>query len=462
MFDLVVQNGQVVTSGEIVRADIGVKDGVIRCVGSGLPASQSASVIDAEGMLVFPGIIDCHVHSSEPGYEEYEDYAHLSSAAAVAGTTTIIDMPVANDPPLSSAARYRSKEGIVTGKSHVDYAFWGSFHNDNLDDLPGMAEAGAAGIKAFLCPGDTPEITAALIRKELQLIKGLGITAGFHCEQHSVIEYEEAAAKREGRLGRRDFLDSRPVIAELLSVQTVLEIARETGARVHICHVTHPTVAEAVKRAKLDGVSVTAETCGNYLLFDETDLLRTGALLKCTPPLREPGAKDLLWEYVKDGTLDCLCSDHSPTTPANKDEEKLGIFGVWAGVSSAQSLFQGVFSEAVHRRGVSPVLLARCFCENPARIFGMEGRKGKILPGYDADLALVDPDIPWKVETKDLLYKNRMSGYAGLEGRGKARLTILRGTIIAEDGRLTGAAADGRLLKPDTRLKKEDSQWIAV
>ena len=205
---------------------------------------------------------------------------------------------------------------MFKGRSLVDYALWGGLVTDNTAELAGMDAAGAVGFKAFSAPVSLgySSVDLGLAREAVFRIKAFGGLAGFHCEDHALICAGEAKAKAGGGT-RRAFLDSRPVVAEVIATANVIELARETGARVHICHVSHPRVAELVRRAQADGLSVTGETCPHYLVFTEENLLSCGTVFKCAPPLRTAEARDGLWEYVLDGTLSCIGSDHSPSRP---------------------------------------------------------------------------------------------------------------------------------------------------
>ncbi len=345
--------------------------------------------------------------------------------------TTLIDMPLQNTPPLTSADAFANKLAVFEGRSLVDYALWGGLVTDNAAELAGMEAAGAVGFKAFIAPVSLgySSVDMGLAREALFRIKAFGGLAGFHCEDHALICAGEAKAKAGGGT-RRAFLDSRPVVAEVIATANVIELARETGARVHICHVSHPRVAELVRRAQADGLSVTGETCPHYLVFTEENLLSCGTVFKCAPPLRTAEARDGLWEYVLDGTLSCIGSDHSPSRPDEKDEAVHGVMGAWGGLSGLQSLVQVMFDQAVTRRGCSPSLLAR-FASSAARVFGLDGRKGALGVGLDADAVLIDPGRAWTITAHSLRYLNPFSAFEGLEGVGLPVCTVVRGRVVA-------------------------------
>lgn len=445
MFDLAVVNGKLVTPYRVYSGAVYVRDGKIAAISndSTLPARET---IDAGECLLFPGLIDSHAHFNDPGFTWREDFPHGSAAAAVGGVTTIVDMPLQNEPALTNATVFAAKQKALSGRSYVDYAFWGGLV-DNLDDLEGLDEAGVAAFKAFIGPvsPDYSSINMGLVRQALLRLKPLNALAGFHCEDFSIIKAEEALALKEGRNTRQGFFETRPLSAELISTQSILTLARETGARVHICHISHPEVAELVRRARAEGVDVSGETCAHYLTFTREDLFREGTIFKCAPPLQNTEAREGLWEYVQDGTLACVASDHSPCRADEKDEEAHGVLGAWGGVSSVQSTLQTFYDQGVVRRGLCPTVIANSAAET-ARIFGFGNKKGRLEVGFDADIVLLDPEKQWKITPESLQYLNKISAFVGLEGKGLPVCTLVRGRVVAKDGAVVGPLDHGQLI----------------
>lgn len=451
MYDLLITNGRLVTSDRIVEADIGISEGKFAAfLDKGTPA-EAKEVIDAAGKLLFPGIIDCHAHLNEPGFTWREDFATGSRAAAVGGTTTLIDMPLNNDPPLINSDVFRMKFDLIDKKAVVDYALWGGLIDDNYNDLVGLQECGVAAFKAFVCPCGKPfpNVNMGQVKAALELLKPYGALCGFHCEEYGMILEAEKKAQEEGRNTVRDFLDAHDVLSEYLAVQNILTLCRATGGRVHICHVSHPKVAQLVKEAIHEGLPVTAETCPHYLGFTEELVLEKGAPAKCTPPLRDREAVEGLWEYVLDGTLSCVGSDHSPADEKEKDNNTNTIWTAWGGLNAIGFLLPMMFDLAVHQRGLSPTLLTRVLDENPAKIFGLYGRKGAFELGFDADVVILDPELPWEVNKETLLTMNKVSAFEGVKGKGHPTHTIVRGRVVAENGKYhEDAFGYGEFLNP--------------
>ena len=335
----------------------------------------------------------------------------------------------------------------------MDYCFWGGLVPGNFDELKGLNEKGCVAFKSFIGPvsPDYQTLTYGQAYEAMERIKKFDGRAGFHCEDFSMIRWQEERMKREGRLDWKGFLESRPVAAEMLAVVDIIELARATGCKVHICHVSSPDVAQKIKEAQKAGYDVTAETCAHYLSMTEEDVLKKGALFKCAPPLRSREEVDRLWSYVEDGTFSGIASDHSPCTYEEKFTEILGkrienAFDVWGGISGIQSCFQTAFYEGCIKRGLSPSVLAKAMAELPAKAFGIYGKKGGIQVGFDADLVIVDPDREWEITEESLEYVNKISAFVGKTGRGLPVLTMVRGQIAAENGRVVGAPGQGELV----------------
>ena len=454
MYDLLVKNGRIVTAQAVTEGNIGIKDGRIAALLEAGQEPEAAKVIDAKGKYVFPGAIDTHAHLNDPGYEWREDYEHGTAAAAMGGYTTIIDMPLQNEPAMTNAAIFDRKVEKVDCNAYTDYCFWGGLVPDNFDELEGLHEKGCVAFKSFIGPvsPDYSSLNYGQAYEAMERIKEFGGRAGFHCEDFSMIKWQEARMKREGRMDWQGFLDSRPVIAEMVATVDMIEIAKATGCKVHICHVSSPDVAQKIKEAQQAGYDVTAETCSHYLSLTDQDVLANGPLFKCAPPLRSKEDVDRLWTYVEDGTFSGIASDHSPCSYDEKFKEILGnkienVFDVWGGISGIQSGFQVVFNEGCVKRGVDPRVLARAMALNPAKAFGIYGKKGDILPGFDADLVILDPEKEWEITSESLLYVNKISAFVGMKGRGLPVCTIIRGNVVAEDGKITAEKGVGTLVR---------------
>ena len=309
---------------------------------------------------------------------------------------------------------------------------------NNMKDLVDLHNCGVAAFKGFTCPnGDLfPTVNLGNVRKALEILKPYNALCGFHCEEYGqVLEREKEMKAKEGRTNEekiRDFLDSHDVWTEYVATKNVIDMARATGGRVHICHVSHPMVAQVVKDAIHEGLPITAETCPHYLGFTEDFVFEKGAPAKCTPPMRDKEAMEKLWDYVLDGTLSCVGSDHSPAADEEKDNATKDIWHAWGGLNSIQFFLPMMFDMVVNKKGLSPSLIAKVMDYNPAKIFGLYGRKGAFELGFDGDIVIVDPEKAWKCDQSKLLTKGHVSCFDGLEGKGAPVCTVIRGKVVAD------------------------------
>ncbi|RLG39481.1 MAG: allantoinase AllB, partial [Thermoproteota archaeon] len=391
-------------------------------------------VLDARGMLVLPGVVDEHVHMREPGLEYKDDFTHGTMAAAAGGVTTVIEMPNTL-PPVEDADKLRRKADLLSGKAYVDFALLGVLHDENLDELEGMLEAGAVGFKAFLGPttGNIPPPGDGSMYEALEKSSRLGFTIAFHGENWGLVRRFTERVKSEGRADPLAHLCSRPPVCEEEAAQRIALYARRTGGRALIVHVAAAEAIGVVRRARSDGVEVYAETCPHYLLLSADDYERYGALMKVNPPVRELEHQRELWRAVNDGTIQTLGSDHAP----HSREEKSGdMMSAAAGVPAVQTFLPLMLDAALGGRmpiTKIPELMAR----NPARLFGLYPRKGSLSVGSDGDLAIVDPRAEWTIRAEDLYAKHPITPFDGWRLRGRVAYTVVRGTIVAESGKVT-------------------------
>lgn len=444
MCDLLIKNGKLVMPDEIILADVMITNGKFSSFSEPGHGEAAKDWIDAKGCYLFPGIIDCHVHFNEPGFEYREDFETGSRAAAAAGCTCVIEMPLNCDPPLTDSDSFREKLQKVGAHSYVDFALWGGLVGGpdpagNIASMPQMREGGIRAFKGFTCPNGSlfPTVNMGHVRKALTAAKELDAVIGLHCEEYGqVLELEREAKEKKNRSRSEkisDFLAAHDKWTEYLAVVQAVSMAQATGGHVHICHVSHPMSAEIIKQAIAQGSPVTAETCPHYLGFTRELLYEKGVCAKCTPPLRERQDAEQLWQYVLDGTLSCIGSDHSPAADEEKSDE-LDIWSAWGGLNSVQLFLPMMFDMAVSQRGLSPCLLTRTMSEQPAKIFGLYGRKGAFRIGFDGDVVILDPNRVWTCRQEKLVTKGHISCFHGVRGTGAPVYTILRGRVIARDG----------------------------
>ena len=440
MHEVVVRGGRLVTLDGVMRADIGIDDGRIQAIAPDLVAS--GEVVDATDLHVFPGVVDAHVHFNEPGRTDWEGAATGSRALAAGGGTTFIDMPLNCLPCTVTAEAFARKQAAVAASSITDFALWGGLVPGNRDDLEALAAAGAIGFKAFMADSGLPEFPRA---DDLTLLEGmteaarLGLPVAVHAESEPITAALSARLISADRGSVRDVLASRPVIAEVEAIARATLLAGETGARLHIVHVSSGRGVAVAAEARARGVDVTIETCPHYLCFTTEDVERIGVAAKCAPPIRDAAERDALWRAVFDGSIDSIGSDHSPAPPSQK---RGGFAAAWGGVAGVQAMLAVLLECGYHARALPLPQLASLLASRPASRFGL-AHKGAIRVGMDADLALVALD---EVRVFDqFLHRHAMSPYLGMSHRGAVRSTIRRGETIVAEGLIT-ARTRGKLL----------------
>ena len=442
-FDVVIRAPRAVTAAGEVACCIGVTAGRIMAlepIGSTLEGVQLVELGDDEVLL--PGLVDSHVHVNEPGRTEWEGFASATRAAAAGGVTTIIDMPLNCIPPTTTVDALELKRRIAQDQVYVDVGFWGGAVPDNLADLRGLHEAGVFGFKCFLLPSgvdEFPHLEPDQLEKATQEVASLGALMIVHAEDDQAIGH--ASAPHSGSYA--DFLRSRPRGAENLAVARMIELARWTGCRVHILHLSSADALPMLASARRDGIDVTAETCPHYLAFTAEEIPDGATQFKCCPPIRESGNRELLWAGLEQGVIDCIVTDHSPCTVELKRFDT-GDFGVaWGGIAGLQLGLSAVWTEA-RRRGLALTDLVRWMAEHPARLAGLP-HKGRIAVGCAADFCVFGPDDDFVVDVARLQHKNPVSAYDARPLTGRVRSTWLAGLPVdIED------VPRGRLLRRGT------------
>ncbi|HEX9067476.1 MAG TPA: allantoinase [Ktedonobacterales bacterium] len=443
--DVLLRGGTVITETSAMRADIAIAEGRIALIAPEIPGGAGEEV-DCAGLHIFPGVIDGHLHFNEPGRTEWEGWASGSRALAAGGATACVEMPLNAHPPTIDAAAFDLKVAAASASSVVDFALWGGLVPGNVEQMAELVERGVIGFKAFMSASGIDDFAAA---DDLTLYEGmaraarLGSLIAVHAENDAITRELAARAQAQGRTGIRDYLASRPVVAELEAIQRAILFARETGCALHIVHVSSGRGVALVAEARALGVDVSCETCPHYLFFTEEDVERIGALAKCSPPIRTAAERDALWAALADGSLPMVTSDHSPAPASMKGDAN--FFQVWGGISGCQTLIQVLLTGGYHERGLPLARIARVTSYSVAQRFKLPG-KGELAVGADADLAVVDLDASGDLQAEQLFYRHRQSPFVGQRLRGRVARTLLRGMTVYRDGQIIGLPR-GRLVR---------------
>ena len=440
---MILRGSQVVTPHGVITADVSIEDGRFAVIGAGV--SGAGEEIDAHGLTMLPGLIDVHVHFNEPGRADWEGAATGSRALAAGGGTLFFDMPLNSSPCTVGAREFQEKRAALQQSSITDFALWGGIVPGNRSAMAELAECGVIGFKAFMADSGLPEFPRA---DDLTLFEGmqeaarLGLPVSVHAESNELVGELTRRAVEAGRSGIRDYLASRPVIAEIAAIEHALLLAEETGVKLHIVHVSSGRGVMAALEGRQRGVDVTIETCAHYLYFGEEDMERLGAVLKCAPPLRDAAERKMLWRFVTRGDVDMVASDHSPAPPAMKEDA--GFFKIWGGVAGVQSTLSVLLEMAPVER------VAALTASNPAARFGI-ARKGRIEVGCDADFTLADLNAEHTVTRESLFQRHGFSPYLGATFRGAMRRTVVRGRTVFLDGKIVSDRG-GQFVHAESRI----------
>jgi allantoinase len=426
-----------VIGDEVRPASIRIVDGTIAEVTDHPPE------VDFGDLVVMPGMVDSHVHVNEPGRTHWEGFASATRAAAAGGTTTIVDMPLNSIPPTVSVDALETKRAAAAGALTVDVAFWGGLIPGSGDHVAPLVESGVCGFKSFLIDSgvaEFPPVTPEQLRESLPAMRELGVPALIHAEDPSSV-----TAIGGDPAEYWSYLSTRPPEAEADAVSLVAGLAGDTGAHLHVLHVSSGDAVEVLAQGP---VSLTGETCPHYLTFCAEEIEDGATAFKCAPPIRSTEHREALWAGLVDGSLSMVVSDHSPA-PADIKHLDDGDFGkAWGGIGSLQLRLPATWTGAA-ARGLSFPQLSRWLTQEPARLAGLDRRKGEISVGMDADLVVWDPDGVTEVEGSRLEHRHPITPYEGMRLRGAVVTTILGGiTVFDGDGIAPG---NGRMLRRDDR-----------
>lgn len=414
--DLLLKGANVYLSGGFAAADLLIQNGVITQIGSGVSA-PGAETVDLTGKHIFPGLVDVHVHLREPGFSYKETIASGSRAAAASGYTDVFAMP--NLCPVPDCRESLEKELSIIQKDavirvHPYAAITVGERGQTLSDMTALTDAAA-----FSDDGKGVQ-NEDLMREAMRTAKALGKIIVAHCEDETLLHggyiHQGEFAARNGFPGICSESEYKPIIRDL-------KLAKETGCRYHVCHISAKESVEAIRRAKRDGVDATCETCPHYLVLDDS-MLRNEGRFKMNPPIRGAADRAALIEGIRDGTIGIIATDHAPHSA---EEKSKGLRGSLMGITGLETAFPILYTELV-RKGVIPLeKLIELMSVNPARRFGLEH---DIAAGKEANLAVFDLDREYEIDPGTFVSQGRATPFAGWKVKGKCIMTLCGGRRV--------------------------------
>lgn len=450
----IFKNGIIVLPDQVLEGSLvveGEKIAGVMLPGVSLPGYEE---IEMRGRVLMPGLIDTHVHMWAPSHLDYrEDWLQGSRCAASGGITTIVDMPL-SVPPVVDVKGFQLKKNLAEKEACVDFAFWGGLTPNCIDQMENMDKLGCVAYKGFMsfANDDYPQVTDGYLIKGMKEAAKFDGLIGVHAENAEIADFGSKAMARENCTDFSKHDEARPWWVELEAIQRAVLFAQTNDVRLYICHMTIAEGAEFLKKAKAKRTRVSVETCPQYLLFDKTVLREKGAYAKCNPPFRSRANVEQLWDYVFDGTIDTIGSDHGPY----RDDEKVKENNFWkeySGFGGFDAMLAGLLTEGVHKRGLPLFKLSQITAGNAADIMQLAPRKGSLLPGRDADIAVIDLDREWTFDGTKSLSKTKSihNIYHGMKMRGKVTQTYVRGELVFDEGRVEKGEGYGTYIPRQNR-----------
>jgi dihydroorotase len=408
--------------------DVLVRDGLIAAIGDALAAPDEAEVVEGEGLTLLPALVDPHVHLRTPGQEHEEDIASGTAAAAAGGFSVILAMPN-TDPVVDSASVLQSLHERAASEAAVSVGFLGAIslgqRGEQLAELGAMADAGAVGYS----DDGHPVESAGLLRRAFQYASITGRVLSLHCEE---LTLTRGSAMHEGAVSALLGIGGYPSIGESLMVGRDLRIARYESQPIHLCHLHVRESVEEVRQARALDMDVSAEASPHHLLLTDDDVRSLDPNLRMSPPLASELDRRSLIEALRDGTIDCVATDHAPHAPEEKD---VPFEAAANGTTGLETAFPALYRGLVEPGLIDLGTLVTRMTAGPARAFGLSSPR--IAVGEPANLALWDLDERYTVAESDLRSRSRNNAFLGRDVRGRCRLTIAAGQVAHRDAAVT-------------------------
>ncbi len=443
-----LHSSRVLTPKGLRDATVFIKDGIIADIEEGLVERPGFPVEELGKLVLMPGLIDSHVHINEPGRTEWEGFETITRAAVAGGITTLVDMPLNASPVTVDADSFQKKLDSAAGKLYCNTGFWGGLIPGNTDALEELIAKGVLGFKAFLTHSgidEFPNVSKIDLSEAMPILAKHDLPLLVHAELDE--PHEGLNALDKSPTSYQAYLQSRPKSWEDNAIKMMIGLCKQFECRVHIVHLSSADSLGQIKIARERGLPLTVETCPQYLYFNAEDIPDGMTIYKCAPPIRERANNEKLWKGLKDGLIDFIVTDHSPSTPDLKKIESGNLKEAWGGISSIQFSLPALWTKA-RKRGLSLRDISMIMSTKIASFIGFGNRKGEIRKGFDADLVAWDPEQRFKVEEHDVHFKHKISPYIGEYLDGVVKKTYVGGKKVFEEGKIIGGPEGKILLRP--------------
>ena len=453
--DLQIKNGKIFSDGDLTEADIFVTGNRISSIEKA-PSGNATRSINAQGLIILPGLIDPHVHFRDPGQTYKEDFLSGTRGAVAGGTTTIFDMPN-TEPAVTRWETLKEKSLIAKGKAVSNFGLIAGASHDNLSSIQKLGENGAIAFKTFMVspPKEREREYAGMyvtnsgqLLKTMKEVKKTGRVHCIHAENDSTINLLTEEMKFQKRKDAMAHHDSRPNFTEEEAVSDALVLANYLQAKVHIVHVSTSRASTLILDAKSRGVDVTSETCPQYMIFSKEILEKKGPYAKFNPPPRDLDDVDQMVKGLASGEIEMVSTDHAPHSNSEKQAGWEDIFKAPSGTPGVETRLPLLLT-LVHQGKLSLGDIPKIASSAAAKRFGIFPRKGTIEVGSDADLAIIDYNQSWIIRASELQTKAWETVlYDGMDVKGRVKYTLVNGKVAYEDGSGFAAPGSGELIRP--------------
>lgn len=449
--DVVLRNGTVVTANEVYEADVGIRDGRIEQIGKRLPGDAGREV-DASGKLVLPGAVDVHTHCESEllGAKTVDDWYSSTAQAACGGVTTVVDYALTG-PDQSLLDCLQKWNGPAAEKAVIDYGLHPSLFAPSdriIDEMAEVVAEGYSSFKIFMTGLALFDEHSTQYLKAMARAGSLGAMINIHCEDQTCISFHTQQLEAKGQSDIRHYADSRPAISEGIAAQRAIQLARIADVPIYMVHLSCRESLDAINEARARGQSVYAETRPIYLHLsrDRFEEKIDPERYVGWPPLRAADQMEVLWQAIDHGVLQTLATDHIGWTLEQK-RSRSKVDELIPGMANLETMVPMLYSEGVRKGRISLQRFVAVTATNPAKLMGLYPRKGTIAVGSDADVVIFDPDKQVTIRHQDMHSNQDWELHEGFRLTGWPVMTLSRGDVIVEDGKLTASPGRGQLLK---------------
>lgn len=456
-YDVIIKNARIPQGDDTMLTNILVKDEKIAGFLQDLEGIEYGREIDAEGNLTIPGCFDSHTHFMDPGFTHRENFLTGTSSAAAGGITTIMDMPCCSKPSVRSIPELESKLNAIKDKAIIDFAFWGGVtgedvRNDNLEHVKAQADYGVCAFKVYMTPSvpTYERVTDPEMLEAFRAVAKTGLPVGIHAENYAMCDYYVKKFQKEGRLDGPAWAEARLELAEKAAIQLGISFAEETGARLHIVHMSTGIGAKLVGEAKKKGLDVTSETCPHYLTLNYQDAMTEHKqYAKIAPPLRTKRDNEELWEGLQNGSVDFIATDHAPyEIETEKEAEGVNIWTAFPGIPGVETMVPILVSEGYNKGRLTLSRLVEVLSTSAAKQYGLYPKKGAMHIGSDADFTIIDLNKEWTIDQKKTYSMAKYNPLHGIQLKGKPVKTVVRGMLVYDDKEgIVGKEGFGQFVK---------------